>query len=202
MATWSKPSLIAAVIFLLVSLLSSASVANGGRSGGRRLVRSYDEPCKEMRLYLHDILYDYSNSTSNSTSAAATKPTPLSAAVSNPGFFFGRMVVFNDPVTEGRALPPSLEETVVRAQGLYLYDGKVVFDAWFAFTVVFNSTAHHGTLNLMGADPNTEMRDISVVGGTGDFFMSRGVATLRTDAFEGFTYFRLQMDIKLYECYV
>jgi hypothetical protein len=32
--------------------------------------------------------------------------------------------------------------------------------------------------------------------------MSRGVATLRTDAFEGFTYFRLQMDIKLYECYV
>uniref|UniRef100_A0A0E0QBS0 Dirigent protein n=1 Tax=Oryza rufipogon TaxID=4529 RepID=A0A0E0QBS0_ORYRU len=119
-----------------------------------------------MRLYLHDILYDYSNSTSNSTSAAATKPTALSAAVSNPGFFFGRMVVFNDPVTEGRALPPSLEETVVRAQGLYLYDGKVVFDAWFAFTVVFNSTAHHGTLNLMGADPNTEMRDISVVGGT------------------------------------
>uniref|UniRef100_A0A0E0AN83 Dirigent protein n=1 Tax=Oryza glumipatula TaxID=40148 RepID=A0A0E0AN83_9ORYZ len=107
MATWSKPSLIAAVIFLLVSLLSSASVANGGRSGGRRLVRSYDEPCKEMRLYLHDILYDYSNSTSNSTSAAATKPTPLSTAVSSPGYFFGRMVVFNDPVTEGRALPPS-----------------------------------------------------------------------------------------------
>ncbi|XP_047062926.1 dirigent protein 6-like [Lolium rigidum] len=45
-------------------------------------------------------------------------------------------------------------------------------------------------------------RDISVVGGTGDFFMARGIATLRTDALEGLYYFRLQMDIKLYECYV
>lgn len=26
-------------------------------------------------------------------------------------------------------------------------------------------------------------RDISVIGGTGDFFMARGVATLSTDAF-------------------
>uniref|UniRef100_A0A0E0ANG0 Uncharacterized protein n=1 Tax=Oryza glumipatula TaxID=40148 RepID=A0A0E0ANG0_9ORYZ len=42
MATWySKASLIAAAIFLVISLLSSATFANGGRSG-RRLVRSYD----------------------------------------------------------------------------------------------------------------------------------------------------------------
>jgi hypothetical protein len=89
----------------------------------------------------------------------------------------------------------------VRAQGLYLLDKKDDFSAWFAFSVVFNSTAHRGTLNLMGANPNAATRDISVVGGTGDFFMSRGVATLRTDAIEGFKYFRVQMDIKLYECY-
>uniref|UniRef100_A0A0E0LNV4 Dirigent protein n=1 Tax=Oryza punctata TaxID=4537 RepID=A0A0E0LNV4_ORYPU len=196
MATRSKASLIVAAI-VLVSLLSSATVAHG-----RRLVRSYDEPCMEMRLYLHDILYDYSNSTANSTSAAVTKPTALSTAVSNPGYFFGRMVVFNDPMTEGKALPPSLEETAVRAQGLYLLDKKDDFSAWFAFSIMFNSTEHRGTLNLMGADPNTATRDISVVGGSGDFFMSRGVATLSTSAVEGFTYFRVQMDIKLYECYV
>ncbi|KAF0906933.1 hypothetical protein E2562_013317 [Oryza meyeriana var. granulata] len=195
MATWSKTSLIVAAIFLL----SSAGVAHG-RS--RRFVTSYDEPCKKMRLYFHDIIYDYSNSTSNSTSAAVTKPTALSTAVSKNGYFFGRMVVFNDPMTEGKALPPSLEETAVRAQGLYFYDKKDGPNAWLAFSIVFNSTAHQGTLNLMGADPNIETRDISIVGGTGDFFMSRGVATLRTDAFEGFKYFRLQMDIKLYECYV
>uniref|UniRef100_A0A0E0LNU2 Dirigent protein n=1 Tax=Oryza punctata TaxID=4537 RepID=A0A0E0LNU2_ORYPU len=199
MAAMSKASLIVAAIFLLS--LTSATVAHG-RSSGRKFVMSYDEPCMEMRLYLHDIIYDYSNSTSNSTSAAATKPTALSTAVSRSGYFFGRMVVFNDPMTEGKVLPPSLEETAVRAQGLYFYDKKEEPNAWLAFSVVFNSTAHRGTLNLMGADPNTATRDISVVGGTGDFFMSRGIATLRTDAVEGFKYFRVQMDIKLYECYV
>uniref|UniRef100_A0A0E0LNZ9 Dirigent protein n=1 Tax=Oryza punctata TaxID=4537 RepID=A0A0E0LNZ9_ORYPU len=160
-----------------------------------------------MTLYFHDILYDYSNSTSNSTSAAATKPTALATAVSPNGTFFGEVVVFDDPMTAGRALPPpSRRETaavVARVQGVYLYDSKEVYDAWFAFSVVFNSTARRGTLNLMGADVMSEKtRDISVVGGTGDFFMSRGVATLRTDAVEGLVYFRLQMDIKLYECYV
>ncbi|KAK9276111.1 hypothetical protein L1049_005642 [Liquidambar formosana] len=44
-------------------------------------------------------------------------------------------------------------------------------------------------------------RDISVIGGTGDFFMARGIATLMTDAFEGEVYFRLRVDIKLYECW-
>ena len=54
----------------------------------------------------------------------------------------------------------------------------------------------------MGADiMDEETRDLSVVGGTGDFFMARGIATFRTDTFQGDDYFRLQMDIKLYECY-
>ena len=44
-------------------------------------------------------------------------------------------------------------------------------------------------------------RDLSVVGGTGDFFMARGIATLQTDTLQGDFYFRLLMDIKLYECY-
>ncbi|KAH7513844.1 hypothetical protein FEM48_Zijuj11G0025400 [Ziziphus jujuba var. spinosa] len=44
-------------------------------------------------------------------------------------------------------------------------------------------------------------RDLSVVGGTGDFFMARGIATFQTDTFQGSNYFRLKMDIKLYECY-
>uniref|UniRef100_A0A0E0EEY4 Dirigent protein n=1 Tax=Oryza meridionalis TaxID=40149 RepID=A0A0E0EEY4_9ORYZ len=108
-------SLIVAAIFLNgISLLSSATVAHGGRSGGgRRLVRSYDEPCKKMTLYFHDILYDFSNSTANSTSAAAAKPTALATAVSPNGTFFGEVVVFNNPMTEGtRALPPPpLRET-------------------------------------------------------------------------------------------
>jgi hypothetical protein len=44
-------------------------------------------------------------------------------------------------------------------------------------------------------------RDVSVIGGTGDFIMARGIATLMTDAFEGEVYFRLRVDIQLYECW-
>jgi hypothetical protein len=46
-----------------------------------------------------------------------------------------------------------------------------------------------------------ETRDLSVVGGTGDFFMSKGIATLQTDVAQGAAYFRLKMDVKLCECY-
>ena len=82
-----------------------------------------------------------------------------------------------------------------------MYDKQESLTAWFGFSIVFNSTAHKGTINLIGADlmdaniTDGKTRDISVVGGTGDFFMARGVATIRTDATEGFFYFRLRMDI-------
>ncbi|PWA36087.1 dirigent protein 5 [Artemisia annua] len=52
----------------------------------------------------------------------------------------------------------------------------------------------------MGADlMNEETRDLSVVGGTGDFFMTRGIATFRTDGQPNAFYFRVKMDNKLYE---
>ncbi|KAJ9148011.1 hypothetical protein P3X46_030110 [Hevea brasiliensis] len=109
------------------------------------------------------------------------------------------MAIFDDPVTKDRNL---LSPPVARAQGFYFYDKKTAYNAWFTFTLVFNSTEHKGTLNIMGADMmNEEVRDLTVVGGTGDFFLSRGIATIHTDATEGIKYFRLKMDIKLYECH-
>ncbi|KAL6841915.1 hypothetical protein ACP4OV_028427 [Aristida adscensionis] len=180
-------------IILVMLLLGLAGAAHGHK---KRLVSSHDgEPCQKMTVYYHDIL-DTGNNTANATAAAATNATALSTAVTQ----FGMLVVFDDPVTAGPAMS---SPAVARAQGIYVYDRKDEASAWMAFSLVFNSTAYKGTLNLMGADlmPETT-RDLSVVGGTGDFFMARGVATLSTDALEGFYYFRLLMDIKLYECYV
>lgn len=60
-------------------------------------------------------------------------------------------------------------------------------------------------LNLIGAaDLMAEkMRDLSIVGGTGDFFMARGVATISTtDSFKDLYYYRSKMEIKLYECHI
>ncbi|KAG2560965.1 dirigent protein 5-like [Panicum virgatum] len=191
-------SLLVAVAAVL--LLGLAGAAHGG--GRKKLIvsRSEDEPCKKMTVYYHDILYS-GNNTANATSAAVTKPAAaLSLSHWKNGTFFGLLVVFDDLVTEEQALS---SEPVARAQGFYFYDKKEQYNAWMAFSLVFNSTAYTGTLNLMGADLMYEKtRDISVVGGTGDFFMSRGVATLSLVAYEGTVYFRLKMDIKLYECYV
>jgi hypothetical protein len=187
-------------IVVVVFLLGLA----GGAHGRMRLVSSNsDEPCKKMTLYYHDILYDGGNNTANATSSGVTKPTALSTSRSKNTTYFGMLAVFNDPMTVGKALPVAGEEPTTHAQGFYFYDKQESQNAWFGFSIVFNSTAHKGTLNLMGADLMSEKtRDISMVGGTGDFFITRGIATLRTDVLEGLYYFRLQMDIKLYECYV
>ncbi|KAL6544124.1 Dirigent protein 5 [Orobanche gracilis] len=149
-------------------------------------------PCKSMTLYYHDILYNGTN-TINATSATITNDSALGK------FHFGKMVVFDDPATRDAHLTSTV---VARAQGLYFYNKKDDNNAWFAFTLVFNSTEYKGTLDIMGADIMTKKsRDFSVVGGTGDFIIARGICTITTDAVEGAYYFRLKMDIKLYECY-
>ncbi|XP_019151108.1 PREDICTED: dirigent protein 6-like [Ipomoea nil] len=152
-----------------------------------------DKPCKRLVLYYHDILFNGTN-VLNATSAAVSKePNNLS------NHHFGLMVVFDDPITKDHHL---LSPPIARAQGFYFYDMKSTYNAWFAYTLIFNSTEYKGTINIMGADMmDQKTRDLSVVGGTGDFFMARGIATFFTDRFEGSEYFRLQMDIKLYECY-
>uniref|UniRef100_A0ACD5ZR31 Uncharacterized protein n=1 Tax=Avena sativa TaxID=4498 RepID=A0ACD5ZR31_AVESA len=189
-------------IVLVVFLLSMAGAA--AADGRKRVVSSSsDEPCTKMTLYLHDILYNGVNNSQNATAAPATRPTALGTTYFTNNTFFGMMVVFNDLVTEGKELPVGNEKPAALAQGFYFYDKKETYAAWFSFSLVFNSAAHKGTLNVMGADPMDEdTRDFTIVGGTDDFFMARGIVTIRTDLVQGSFYFRLQMDIKLYECYV
>ncbi|XP_022848901.1 disease resistance response protein 206-like [Olea europaea var. sylvestris] len=155
-------------------------------------------PCKELVFYFHDILYlgyNYHNATAT---IVGSPKWGNKTAMAKP-FNFGDLVVFDDPITLDNNLhsPP-----VGRAQGMYLYDQWSIYGAWLGFSFLFNSTDHVGTLNFAGADPLiNKTRDISVIGGTGDFFMARGIATVSTDAFEGDVYFRLRVDIKLYECW-
>jgi hypothetical protein len=106
------------------------------------------------------------------------------------------LVDFDDPITLANNL---LSTPIGRAQGFY--DKKEIFAARLRFSFVFHSTEHKGSIDFAGADPlMNKTRDISVIG-TGDFFMTRGIATLMADAFQGEVYFRLRVDIELYECY-
>ncbi|XP_048560596.1 dirigent protein 5-like [Triticum urartu] len=203
MTTMQAPAASSKIVLVMLMLGLGLAGAAADSSRRRLVSSSSDEPCKQMTLYLHNILYNGVNNTANATAAPVTKPTDLSTSHWSNGTFFGMLVVFDDLVTEGTALPVGDEEPAARAQGFYFYDKKESYNAWFTFSLVFDSKACKGTLNLMGADLiDDETRDLSVVGGTGDFFMARGIATIRTDATEGYFYFRLKMDIKLYECHV
>ncbi|MED6136772.1 Dirigent protein 5 [Stylosanthes scabra] len=176
------------VIIVLVVLMSS----HHPPQVSSKKTLSPDHPCQRFVLYYHDILF-HGTDGANATSAMATNPTKL-----GNNSDFGMLVVFDDPVTRDQHLvsPP-----FARAQGFYFYNKKEYHSAWFAYTLVFNSSQHKGTLNIMGADLMADKtRDLSVVGGTGDFFMNRGIATFQTEEVEGSKYFRLKMDIKLYEC--
>ncbi|KAK7358556.1 hypothetical protein VNO77_00489 [Canavalia gladiata] len=181
----SKVSL--CVLFMLVALCS-------GFPGKKR----QNTPCKEMVLYFHDIIYNGKNA-ANATSAIVAAPEGANLTKLAGQFHFGNIAVFDDPITLDNNLH---SKPVGRAQGFYIYDTKNTFTSWLGFTFALNSTQHKGTITFAGADPIMQKkRDISVTGGTGDFFMHRGIATISTDAFEGEVYFRLSVHIKFYECW-
>ncbi|WCJ26418.1 Disease resistance-responsive (dirigent-like protein) family protein [Euphorbia peplus] len=152
-----------------------------------------------MVVYFHDIVSSGANA-DNATASIVAAPAGNDLTTFAPDFRFGNIIVFNNPITEDNNLnsPP-----IGRAQGFYFYVDKNAPNSWISFSLVFNSTNLKGTINLMGADPiwGNPLRDVSVVGGTGDFFMHTGIATLLTDSFEGLWYFRVKMDIKFYQCW-
>ncbi|PSR91459.1 Disease resistance response protein [Actinidia chinensis var. chinensis] len=182
---------------ILVSVLLFSLLIFRSSGAPSKRIRVY-RPCKRLVFYFHDILYDGTNS-KNATAAIVGAPAWGNRIKLSGQNHFGNMVVFDDPIT----LDNNLHSTPVgRAQGFYFYDKKEIFTAWLGFSFVFNSSEHRGSINFVGNDPlMNKTRDVSVVGGTGDFFMTRGVATLMTDAFEGEVYFRLRVDVKLYECW-
>ncbi|GAU32641.1 hypothetical protein TSUD_71890 [Trifolium subterraneum] len=160
--------------------------------------RKHYTPCKNIVLYYHDIIYNGTNA-ANATSSIVAAPQGANLTKLAPQFRFGDIIVFDDPITLDNNLH---SKPIGRAQGFYIYDTKNTITAWFSFTLILNSPYYEGTITLAGADPALKKtRDISVTGGTGDFFMHRGIATLITDTFQGEAYFRLRIEIKFYECW-
>ena len=119
----SKLSLTVAVV---VFLLGMAGAAHGLT---RVVANSPDEPCMNMTLYYHDILYN-GNNTANATTAAATKPTVLAKTYRKNSTYFGALMVFNDPMTVGRALPLAGEESAAHTKGFYFYDMQESLTHW------------------------------------------------------------------------
>lgn len=162
------------------------------------MVRAERKPCNKLLFYFHGIIYNGKNS--KNTTSAIVGSTSWGNNIKLSGMnHFGDLVVYDDPITVDNNLHSN---PVGWAQGFYVYDKKELFTAWLGFSVVFNPSGLQGSINFAGADPlMNRTRDISVIGGTGDFVMARGIATLVTDAFEGEVYFRLRVHIHLFECW-
>ncbi|KAK4389218.1 Disease resistance response protein [Sesamum angolense] len=153
-----------AAALLLCLLISASSATTYSRKHRRR------SPCRELTFFFHDVLFNGHNY-HNATSAIVGSPQwgnrPRGEAVQ----FRGRGGV-RRPDNGGQQLPRA---PVGRAQGMYLYDQWSTYGAWLGFSFLFNSTQYVGTLNFAGADPlMNKTRDISVIGGTGDFSWLEG----------------------------
>ncbi|OMO85096.1 Plant disease resistance response protein [Corchorus olitorius] len=138
----------------------------------------------------------------NSTSAIIAAPHGFNLTqLAEPISWFGDLVAFNNPLTLDNNLH---SEPIGKAQGFYLYDSKIPYSAWHGFSFVLNTTDYKGSIDMVGANADILgqiVRNLSIVGGTGDFFMHRGIASLMSDDIQGEAYYRLKFDLKFYECW-
>ncbi|XP_073053943.1 disease resistance response protein 206-like [Primulina eburnea] len=180
------------LICITLSLLAGSSATQDP------YLRHVHRPCKKMVVYHHEIRYNGSNA-QNATATIVGEPDGANKTSLAGPIRFGDLIAFDDPLTDDNNLrsPP-----VGRAQGFYVYSNTKQPASWHAFSMVFNSTKYKGILTFAGLNMIlTPTRHISVIGGTDDFFMHRGIASFTTDAVEGEVYFRLRIEIKLYECW-
>lgn len=149
------------VIFILATVTCTSSAAHG--------------QLKETTMSLY--FQDYSGGPN------ATVMQVNSGGLSDDGALkfleFGSLFVTDDPITEEF---DSGSAEVARGQGLYVtsaLDGKI---AHVVISVIFTGGEYSGsTLQVQGASPQLEkVREVAVVGGTGNFRFARGYATFET----------------------
>ncbi|RLN40403.1 dirigent protein 21-like [Panicum miliaceum] len=107
-------------------------------------------------------------------------PSPTAVRVVNgPRGSFGNTVVIDDELTEGTSQSSA---TVGRAQGYYMVASMANLELMVNMNVVLTSGPYAGSsLTVVGRDDvSTPVRELSVVGGTGQFRMARGYVLWKT----------------------
>jgi membrane protein implicated in regulation of membrane protease activity len=123
-----------------------------------------------LHVYMHDVLGD-----------------SAMIVVKGPRGVFGNTVVMDDVLTDGTA---ATSAAVGRAQGQYVVaSSKGGFELMVTMNVVLTSGPYAGSsVTVMGRDDTgVAVRELAVVGGTGQFRMARGYVlwkTVRPDLLE------------------
>ncbi|KAF3338433.1 Disease resistance-responsive family protein [Carex littledalei] len=167
-------------LLLLLFLLSAANLVPATSSDGaysyllssKPVSHTTGEKQSHFRFYWHDIF---------------TGPNPTSVRVAeapgtkNSSTFFGAVVMIDDALTIGPDLNTKL---VGRAQGLYAGAGLKKIEFLMAMNFVLTDGIYNGsTIAIIGHNEVlNEVREMSIVGGTGLFRLSRGYVQARTFA--------------------
>ncbi|CAM6122061.1 unnamed protein product [Calypogeia fissa] len=108
---------------------------------------------------------------------------------------FGTTLVFDNDVTEG---PSPSSKLIGRRQGVAIKDNHANTNYYLLFTIIFeNHDKYDGTLQVAGTEIGSGDREISIIGGTGDFRGARGYSTFYL--YDSTEYAIIKQDFVLYK---
>ncbi|KAM0911991.1 hypothetical protein ACQ4PT_013102 [Festuca glaucescens] len=165
---------------LATLLMAASSVVSLSSARGAIHVGVGAEESHHMHMYMHD--FSTGPNPSAVVVARGTGPT-LRGSVDRR---FGDTLVMDDTLTDG---PSPASRAVGRAQGFYVAASSAGSDpaVLVSMNVLLTSAPYNGsTLAVSGRNAvMAQVRELSVVGGTGRFRMARGYVLMKTASWSG-----------------
>jgi hypothetical protein len=179
MATSTAPVLLLLPVLLSMSAAPFAVLTLAADSNGTT----------HLSFFMHDI-----TSGSSPTAVKVIKGPGSTPTAPTLGMTFGDTTVIDDPVT-ATSSPTSAE--LGRMQGIYMLASQSGAALMVCANLLLTSGAHNGsTLAVMGRDDTgQDVREISVVGGTGTFRMATGYVLWKTPEGINGTDATVQLDV-------
>ncbi|KAL4187910.1 hypothetical protein AMTRI_Chr09g41460 [Amborella trichopoda] len=130
---------------------------------------------KEKVSYLHFYFHDIASGTKN---AMALIVAMADTTITSPTFF-GMLNVVDDPLTQGPAIT---SKVIGRMPGIYALASQPEFSLFMGLNFLFTTGKFNGsTLTMIGRNPTMEnVREMSIVGGSGAFRLARGFLLAKT----------------------
>lgn len=154
--------------FLLICVAAALVLSSSPASAA-------DDGFTTFKVYFHDVL-------------AGSQPTAIriaqAASTNSSSTFFGAVVAIDDPLTTGPgSAGTGTSKEVGRAQGTYTFADLKTFGLLMQMNFVFTAGEHNGSsLAIFGRNQVlNDVREMSIVGGSGKFRMARGYVQAHTD---------------------
>ncbi|XP_061346366.1 pterocarpan synthase 1-like [Gastrolobium bilobum] len=157
------------------SITLSSELASYSRRVSPASVGFQEEKLTHLHFYLHDVI-------TGPNPSVVTVAEPLKDKSNSP-LPFGTVVMIDDRLT---VAPEPDSELVGKAQGFYASSSQDGVGLTMTITFVFTEGTHNGsTLSLLGRNMlDFPVREMPIVGGTGDFRFARGFAQAKTHSLD------------------